>query len=811
MNEQELLVILRKAFAEESTERLAAINAMMLDLEKGGLTTDDQGIMEKVYREFHSLKGAARAVNYSEIETICQAVEGIFSLLKKGETSLSPELFETLLEAITCIETLLQAPEQSQSPVGHDTILALLDTLEARKPTSQGAPSARPTTPSPPDTREAPPPALATSTEMGDTASEPPAPQGAPAPAEQRALPQSAPAPETPPSPAPSPPEQERRATSLATGGADRHVRVDTAKLGSMLLHAEEMISLKLTGRRHIHDLKQVSHSVDLWREKWGRSDKPLRQLRKEAQTISAGKPCAAPTYTPEIWRFLEWANDFIATLSQDIKTLAQAQDQNHRTLTRMVDELLAETKSVVMQPCSTLLALFPKMVREIAMQQKKEVDLQIHGGAIEVDRRILERIKPSLLHLIRNAVDHGIEAPAERLSLGKPAQGTIAINISPLEGDKIEIAITDDGSGLDLANIRQSAIAQKVVSKEQIHELDARQTAALIFCSGVSAAPIVTELSGRGLGMAIVQEAVEELAGVLSMENRPGQGVHLTMRLPITLSTFRGVLVQAGKELFILPSSQVVAVLKLNKQTLRTVENRSTIPYMGKPLSLAGLAEVLGLTDFSTKQEESIKVVVLASGSLRMGFQVDEVIEELEVLVKDLGKQLRRVVNLAGCTVLGNGKVVPIINVRDLLRSATTGGMGQQQTADDGQQAASARKSILVVEDSITSRTLLKNILEMAGYQVKTAIDGQDGLSCLKTSDVDLVISDIEMPRMNGLELTTAIRNDPRLIDLPVILVTTLSSREDRERGIDAGANAYIVKSNFDQSNLLEIIGKFI
>lgn len=809
MNDQELLLKLRAAFAEESAERLAAINAMMLDLEKAGLLVFDQGLLEKVFREFHSLKGAARAVNFFEIETICQALESIFSGLKSGEKRLTPPLFDSMLEAVDLIESILAEPERSQKSVGQGQVLSMLRRLEGRGTASKAPPVMTPgVAPSPPSAAVVPPATIAAGTDLGPEAP-PPGPGRLPSEENGPAQEEGAP---LPPLPAVSPlGHGEERRQARVRVISDKHIRVDTAKLGSLLLKSEEMIALKLTGSRHMQDLKQVGQTVDLWRERWNRTDKPLRQLRKSAAAINAGQQGAAPGYSTEIWHFLEWANDFVATLGQDIKALTRIQDQHQRALTRMVDDLLDEAKSVVMQPCSTLLALFPKMVREIAKQQKKEIDLQIHGGAIEVDRRILERMKDPLVHLLRNAVDHGIEYPDERLARGKAARGIIAVTISQIEGGKIEILVSDDGNGLDLDRIKDSAIAKQVLSREEASAIEARQAAALIFTSGVSAAPIVTELSGRGLGMAIVQEAVEELAGVLSLDNRPGKGLRLAMRLPVSMSTFRGVLVQAGAELFILPSAQVVAVLKLKKEEVKTVENRNTILYKGKPLSLVGLGEVLGLSDCRLKAGDSLKVAVLASGAWRMGFTVDEVIEELEVLVKDLGKQVRRVVNLAGCTVLGSGRVVPVINVRDLLRSATKGSSGQAGAMDGAQQEAVKRRSILVVEDSITSRTLLKNILEMAGYQVTTAVDGQDGLTFLKSSEVDLVVTDIEMPRMNGLELTIAIRHDPRLADLPVILVTTLSSREDRERGIDAGANAYIVKSSFDQSNLLEVIGRFL
>jgi two-component system, chemotaxis family, sensor kinase CheA len=279
---------------------------------------------------------------------------------------------------------------------------------------------------------------------------------------------------------------------------------------------------------------------------------------------------------------------------------------------------------------------------------------------------------------------------------------------------------------------------------------------------------------------------------------------------VPLTLATFRGILVRAGEHLFILPTVNVKRVMRVSEDEIKTVENKETIHLDDELISLVRLGEVLGLSPQSMVSEPhgSAHVVILGAAEKRIAFLVEEILDEQEVLVKSLGRQLSRVRNIAGAAVLGTGQVVPILNVSDLLKSAL------QVTAAPLRAVAeksAARKSILIAEDSITARTLLKNILESAGYDVKTTVDGADALTELRGGDYDLLVSDVEMPRMSGFELTAKVREDKRLAELPVVLVTSLDSREDRERGIDVGANAYIVKSSFDQSNLLDTVRRMI
>jgi len=334
-----------------------------------------------------------------------------------------------------------------------------------------------------------------------------------------------------------------------------------------------------------------------------------------------------------------------------------------------------------------------------------------------------------------------------------------------------------------------------------------------LVFLPGFSTSSIVTEISGRGVGLDVVREHIEKLGGIAELHGDPGRGLTVDIHLPMTLAIFRGVLVRCASRSFIMPSANVVRILRVPRAgegAPRIVGGRPTLVVDGKVLACAGLAELLGLPEQpSPSASEHLTVLFTAAADRRLALIVDAVLGETEARAKPFGGILRQVRNISGAALLGSGAMALTLDAAGLIKTEQAGS-ASKGTPKAAAQAA-RRKSVLVAEDTITSRMVLQNILEAAGYAAHTAVDGQDAWEKLQTSDFDLVVSDVEMPRLDGFELTERIRADKRLGRLPVVLVTSLASRADRERGGAAGANAYIVKGGFDQGNLLAIVAKFI
>jgi two-component system, chemotaxis family, sensor kinase CheA len=569
-------------------------------------------------------------------------------------------------------------------------------------------------------------------------------------------------------------------------------VRVAVRALDERLLEAEELLMAKITAAQRSADLDALAESFNGWRKEWTRVHGEARVLRSES-----GHPLA---------EFLEWNHEWMRALEARVDQLRRNAGKDRLAVGKLVDDLLANSKKLLMLPVSTLTAGFPKLARDLTRELGKDADLVIRGEEVQVDKRILEEMKDPLTHLLRNAIDHGIESPAARRQANKSPRATLTLTVTSVDGSQVEISVADDGAGIDRDAVKAQAIKRGLVSAESVAAFGADAALALVFEADLSTSPMVTQVSGRGLGLAIVREKTEKLGGRLSIESVPGAGTTVRMTLPLTLATFRGVLVESARRTFVVPTAQVERVTRFRSADVRTVEGRDTLEHNGMPLALASLAHVLDLPAVPVAASETTPALILGTGADRIAFAVDAVLDEREVLVKTLAKPLLRIRNVAGATVLGDGAVAPILNVTDLLRSARRA-PGLRLVPRVAPAVAAITKRVLVAEDSITSRMLIKGILESAGYAVKTAVDGLDAFTQLRTGSFDVLVSDVEMPRLNGFDLTARVRADAELGSLPVVLVTALASREDRERGIEVGANAYLVKSNLDQSNLLEAL----
>jgi two-component system chemotaxis sensor kinase CheA len=752
----EFLKKLLAIFRVEAGEHLQAMSSGLLALEKMPDDAQQAALVETVFREAHSLKGAARAVNLMEIESVCQSLESVFAALKGKRLAVSPPLVDLLQQAMDALGGLL-APGASPSPSRSPAVAALKRRLDDAA--AGMMPGLR--TPPPPSVAHTPP------------ASPPPVPE---------------PAPDT--------------------------VRISTVKLDMVMRQAEEFLSPRLAAGQRTRELHEAVAALVVWKKERARIHPALRWI--ERTSTRRLQDAGSARERQEISRLLEYLDAeqlHMKMLEDRLARLTRSAEHDRRTLSGMTDSLLHDVKEMQLLPFASLLDMFPRFIRELAREQGKEVEPALRGGEIEIDRRILEAMKDPLIHLLRNAIDHGIEPPAARVDQRKSPRGTITMTVSQQDGGKVEVLVADDGAGIDASRVRAAADRLGLVSTEEAQRLDESGAQALVFQSGVTTSPLITDVSGRGLGLAIVREKVERLGGSVTLESRPGAGTTFRIVLPLTLATFRGILVRAGEQLCVIPAARVERVTRVTSQDIRTVENRETIALDGQALALVWLGDVLELPRRETAEESAGggPAVVLGSGLARIAFRVDDLLGEQEVLVKTLGPQLVRVRNVVGASVLGTGQVVPVLNVPDLLKSAVKRATAPRAPLAARKPDAAEKPSILVVEDSITSRALLKNILESAGYRVATAVDGIDAYTALKTGAFDLLVSDVEMPRMDGFDLTARVRADKQFAELPVVLVTALGSREHRERGIDVGANAYIVKSSFDQSNLLEVVQRLL
>lgn len=723
--------MLRATFKVEAAEHLQAIAAGLLALEKSPGSDEERRLIETVFRAAHSLKGAARAVNLSEVETICQALEDRFSGWKRGRVAVSPPELDAAHRSLDALSSAIAGP-------GEATV--------------------------------APPPPKTASTLQHPAARIVQQPQAATTPATK---------------------------STEKTASGDT-VRIAISKLDARLLEAEEMLAAKLATEQRALELTALAGQFESWRKEWAKAQPQARALRHSGTGAA-------------LTEFFEWNHDYLRSLEGRIAALRQAAERDRSTVGKLVDDLLADSKKLLMLPLATLGGLLPKLVRDLSRDQGKEAELTIQGEDVELDKRILEEIKDPLVHLLRNSVDHGIEMPEQRRALGKPPRATITLSVSAINGDRVEITVSDDGAGIDVAALKADAIKRGLLTTQAAQSADEAQILALIFEPDVSTSPIVTQLSGRGLGLAIVREKAEKLGGRVAVESRRGAGVTIRVSLPVTLATFRGIQIAVADRLFVLPTVEVERVTRFKPRDVQTVEGRETLVLNGRTVALVRLADVLELPVTAPADPNAAKpAVILGVGEQRMAFAIDTLLDEQEVLVKQFTKPLVRVRHIAGATILGSGKVAPILRISDLLKSARQAG-APARASTQAKPVTALSKSILVVEDSITSRLLLKGILESAGYRVRTAVDGLEAFTTLRTETFDLVVSDVEMPRLNGFDLTANIRADRKLAALPVILVTALATREDRERGIEVGANAYLVKSNFDQSNLLDAVRRLV
>lgn len=742
-NDAEFFKKLLSTFKIEAHEHLRTISLSMLDLEKTPTEENKKTSVETIHREFHSLKGAARAVSMNEIENICHTTENIFSKIKKGILTLNVEMFDVFNLVIDTIEDILSLNEGNTKDVS--SVMMELKKIENGISVNSSE--------------------IKTNDEDVKCDADSTCNESLKynVNVEDKNI---------------NSIKDIKKQNSYVKVNDDKSneiIRVSKSKLDSLMLQGEEMIYSKLSALERAKEIKKIKELLDLCKN--------------------------------------EMKSNNIETLENSIVSLIKSSENDVRIIETMTDDFIAGIKDIMLLPFSSIVEIFPKMVRDLSRHIGKEIEFISKGTEIEIDRRILEEIKDSLMHIIRNSIDHGIETSQERERLRKNSKGIIKLIVTQIGSDTVKIEISDDGAGIDIDKVKEKVVKNKILTGAQVSTIDDEIAKMFIFKSGMSTSDIITDISGRGLGLAIVYEKVQKLEGTITVKSERERGTTFTIILPITISTNRGIMVKEAKQNFIIPTAKVEKVMRIKKEEVKILESRTIIQLEEGIIPIVKLKDILEIKgkEIDDNLNQTIEILVVSDGENKIAFSVDEVEIEQEVLVKRFNRQLKRVRNIAGATILGSGQVVPILNVQDLIKSSSKSGSEFLNIFKDSEKNKIENKSIIVVEDSITSRTLLKNILETSGYSVKTAVDGVQGWKLLKDEKFDLVITDVEMPEMDGFQLTEKIRNDSDISQIPVILVTSLESRQDKERGIDVGASAYIVKSDFQQSNLLEIIKRLI
>jgi two-component system, chemotaxis family, sensor histidine kinase and response regulator WspE len=736
-------------FRLEAETQAQILNAGLLALER---KPDAAEHLEACMRAAHSLKGAARIVEINAGVSVAHAMEDCFVAAQQGRLMLSPDQIDQLLGAVDLLTRIATPPGGGLDwgdHEGHDFIEHCLTGLRAML-----APSIAPVA----------------------------------APASLMAAIPSTPALPLPASPAA--PEAPRAAA--VDERSERVLRVTADNLNRLLsLSGEAVVETR-------------------WLQSFSQAMLRLKRLQRHAgQTLELLQERPADKTDEGRQKLL--VGDLREQLSSCQQLLAEQLvdlDRYDQRATQVAQRLYDEALACRMRPFADGVSNYARVVRDLGRTLGKQARLEIIGEGTEVDRDILEKLDAPLGHLIRNALDHGIEIPTARSLAGKPAEGLLTLEARHHAG-LLQITLADDGQGIDIEQLRQMIVERQLSRPEVAVHLSPAELLEFLFLPGFSMRGTVTEISGRGVGLDVVQNMVKQVRGSVRIFTSPGQGTRFQLQLPLTLSVVRSLLVSVGGQPYALPLAHVGSALVLEPGQIELLEGRQHFNYQGRRLGLASAHQILH-PHAAMPPGENTAVVVIGHQADTVGLAVDGFLGERMLVVQALDTRLGKIKDIASGALMEDGTPVLIIDVEDMLRSIdkliTSGQIEQVRHEDSGLEHGS-RKRILVADDSLTVRELERKLLASHGYDVAVAVDGMDGWNALRTEAFDLLVTDIDMPRMDGIELVRLIKADPHLKGLPVMIVSYKDRDEDRQRGLDAGADYYLAKGSFHDSTLIDAV----
>lgn len=799
-------------FRIEVEAQTTTLNNSLLALEQNLNSTET---LKTLMRAAHSIKGAARIVDLDAVVQLAHELEECFVSAQAGSLVFSSDQIDFFLQAVDLLFQLAKIPEletdrwlTEHQPIFHELTQTLRTRVrEAGAPIVPSTPAADPSPPVDPQSLPSPdrPETPPLAPPIADALSAPTAPQSefAPPPTSIVDAPPIVP-PSDPGNPIgtsstwvePAPPIG--TASSIQTTPqtlsptSDRSIRVSANNLNRLMgLAGESLVEANW--------LQPFADSLFQLRNQQAE----LAGLLEQFQTAAAHQSLS------------QRSEDSLNAVKQQVQlcqqTLADRLNELElfiRRSTNLSDRLYREVIATHMRPFADGVQAFPRLVRDLAKQLGKQVKFEILGSATKVDRDILEKLEVPLTHLLSNAIDHGLETPSERVAAGKSPEGSLRLEAVHRAG-MLSITVTDDGRGIDLEQLRQTILNRQLTTPDLAAQLTEAELLEFLFLPGFSTGDQVTQISGRGVGLDIVQSMVQQVGGTVRPISRRGKGMSFHLQLPLTLSVVRTLLVQIAGEPYAFPLTRIDQIARLDRTTIQLSENYPYVSLNGHNIGLIAAHQVLELASSHFTQTH-LATVILSNRGSRYGVIVDQFLGEQDLVIRPLDPRLGKVKNLSAAALLADGSPVLVIDVEDFVRSIehllAAGNLTQIRQAEQP-SLAKTQKRILVVDDSITVREMERKLLQNQGYAVEVAVNGIDGWNAIRTGQFDLIITDIDMPRMNGIELVTQLRQNPSFKALPVIVVSYKDREEDRLRGLEAGANYYLTKSSFQDDTFLHAV----
>lgn len=708
--------------------------------------------LEACMRAAHSLKGAARIVGIDAGVSVAHVMEDCLVAAQEGRLLLRAEHIDALLRGTD----LLLHVATPGDPAGEGAVPGFLAQMAGLlDPPGAPVPSSVPA--------QTPLPTVELVTPELEPEAEPPVP---------------------------------RRASKRGAQGGERVLRVTADRLNSLL----DLSSKSLVETQR---LKPYLATLQRLKRMHGQGMRALDGLK--AQLEGSGQSLPVLEALAQAQRLLMETQHILQQQTADLDEFGWQASQRAQLL---YDTALA----CRMRPFADVLTGQSRMVRDLGRSLGKQVRLQIDGEKTQVDRDVLEKLEAPLTHLLRNAVDHGIELPEQRLLAGKSEEGAIRLRASHQAGLLI-LELSDDGAGIDLQRLQRSIVQRGLSPADTVAQMSEAELLTFLFLPGFSMRDKVTEVSGRGVGLDAVQHLVRDLRGSIELTQQAGQGCRFHLEVPLTLSVVRSLVVEVGGEAYAFPLAHIERTLEVTAEQIVQIEGRQHFWHEGRHIGLVAASQLLN-RPAAQGDESALRVVVIREREQLYGVAVERLIGERVLVVMPLDARLGKVQDISAGALLDDGSVVLIVDVEDLLRSVEKLlSTGRLERIERGVQAGrgASRKRILVVDDSLTVRELQRKLLSNRGFEVAVAVDGMDGWNALRSEDFDLLITDIDMPRMDGIELVTLVRRDQRLQSLPVMVVSYKDREEDRRRGLDAGADYYLAKASFHDDALLDAVVELI